>query len=320
MSNRRFALFIFLMALFISLLIINDIRTAEEESDAVEIALLTEAKYGEAWEEVIAGANQAANEYGVVLKLLAPDYARTYEEQMALLKKIKGQVMDGIIIAPMDPVASGDALLEFVNAGIPVISIVKDMDYLGVVPSFSPDQYIMGQQLAQVVLDTHGETCKVTLLMPEGDQIWIDQREAGFRDWMASREGLVITKNYKSRNDIYSAASIVSSLLTLEAPDIIVCFDRITTMGASDTVKLSGADTRVVGVDITDNIVNYIDEGIIEGIVAQDYFSMGYLSVQAMVKYLSDNKPMAGETMKTGVVTPDNLYSKEVQMIYFPID
>lgn len=314
MYKNRLTLVAIIVGVLASLLILDQFSGGTQERDQVHITLMTEAKYGEDWERVIAGATQAANEYGAELRILAPDYARTYEEQLKLFDTaVKGT--DGIIIAPIDPKNTVEVVTNTVEAGIPVLSIVTDMD--GLVDYIGSNPYGSGADLGALIVKEHGSVGKVVILSTYTSDGSNALREQGLRDYLEAYPDLRIEATYFSADDIYYANNLARTLMMTESPDVIVGLNLTMTQGAAEAAV--DEMVEVYGFDMSESVMNLMDRNVIKGVVVQNYFAIGYLSVQNMIGAIERNKDMVSIEIDAYVVTPDSLYDKKSQMILFPV-
>ena len=298
---------------------LNDIRWNTNENDQTHLTLVTQAKYGEEWERLIEGAKQAANEFGVEVKLLAPDDAGTLKEQAQLLETIQAQTTDGIILSPIAPYEQSAAIVTMSEAGIPILTTVTNLDHINLIPHIGTDQYLLGQRLGQLVVEDYGSRAKIAIVGLKDGESGIVMREEGLRDYFSDNPGISVMTTFPSNDDVYSATRKSESIIIAEQPDVIIGLNLSTTVGSAQAVELTLSDVSVYGIDVSNDVVNYMDKNIIKGVVAQNYFSMGYLAVKEMVEHIEDYALLADKDVTPYVVAKDNMYSKESQMILFPI-
>ncbi len=70
------------------------------------------------------------------------------------------------------------------------------------------------------------------------------------------------------------------------------------------------------GVGSTNRIISFLEQNIINGTATRNEFSIGYLAIENAVK-LSNSKNISDETLKSKVITSDNMYSKENERVLF---
>src|SRR5262249_41168320 len=93
------------------------------------------------------------------------------------------------------------------------------------------------------------------------------------------------------------------------------------TLAAMRSLKLN-KQTRLVGFDSSDPLLDALREGDVDGLVVQDPYKMGYLGVWTLVHHLEgyDVTPGGQKVQSTGehVVTRDNLDQPETQELFKP--
>lgn len=67
-------------------------------------------------------------------------------------------------------------------------------------------------------------------------------------------------------------------------------------------VEMGLDDMVLIGYDDQEETLNYIREGVINGIIVQDPYNMGYMGVKLLKDYL-DGKPLEQEVYDTGTIT-----------------
>ena len=93
-------------------------------------------------------------------------------------------------------------------------------------------------------------------------------------------------------------------------------------MGAARAVKASGAKDRVavVGVDSSQEAVQLMENGVFKGLVVQKAFKMGYLGVKETVRMLRGKSYQKDVNSGCQLVTPENMYSSEIEKLLFPFN
>ena len=74
------------------------------------------------------------------------------------------------------------------------------------------------------------------------------------------------------------------------------------TIAIADEVKTRGSDTKVVGVDAGGDVILQIEDGLIDGVVAQNPYAIGYQTVETLVAAVK------GETPSEKVIYTESLW------------
>ena len=119
-----------------------------------------------------------------------------------------------------------------------------------------------------------------------------------------------------------------SRKLTLELMEkypnlkMIAGMNEYSSVGAARAVKAAGAKKRiqVVGVDSSQEAVQLMENGVFKGLVVQKAFKMGYMGVKETVRMLRGKSYDKDVNSGCELVTPDNMYSSEIEKLLFPFN
>ncbi len=74
----------------------------------------------------------------------------------------------------------------------------------------------------------------------------------------------------------------------------------------------------IVGFDNDVEGIQYLEEGIIDTLIVQKPFNMGYLGIQKAVEIAKGKKAEKIIYSETEIITVDNIYTDENQKLLFP--
>ena len=104
--------------------------------------------------------------------------------------------------------------------------------------------------------------------------------------------------------------------------EMIAGMNEYSSVGAARAVQRENMENQiqVVGVDSSQEAVQLMEKGVFKGIVVEKAFKMGYLGVTETVRMLH-GKPY-DENVNSGcqLVTPENMYSSEIEKLIFPFN
>ena len=103
---------------------------------------------------------------------------------------------------------------------------------------------------------------------------------------------------------------------------MIAGMNEYSSVGAARAVKAAGAKDRiqVVGVDSSQEAVQLMENGVFKGLVVQKAFKMGYMGVKETVLMLRGKKYEKDVNSGCELVTPENMYSSEIEKLLFPFN
>ena len=146
------------------------------------------------------------------------------------------------------------------------------------------------------------------------------KRENGFLDEIAESfpdiEMLGVRFNHADR----AKAMAESENMMTAHPDLAGLYadNESSTDGAVRAVKQRGADVKIVGMDASEELVAEMKAGVLDSIVVQDPFRMGYESTKSMAQVLRGEEHVEELDSGAYLITPENVDTPEMQAIVFP--
>lgn len=276
------------------------------------------------WQVLGQGVYMAAKEFGEQVQTVGTVAESDIEGQIALLEKVIGEQPKAIVMAASDYDRLVPVAKKIIAAGIPLITVDSGLNG-GLSASFiATDNYEAGRKAADEMLNWAQKDAKIALVNSvKGASATMD-RERGTRDRLKEAgEVSVLEQSYYSDASESKAYDIVMKLLQ-EDPEIngIICMNEPSTVGAAKAIKELGIASRVklVGFDASMDEIALLEEDIIQAIVVQNPFNMGYLAIRAAVDTTKGRKVEPIIDTGSEVITKQNMYTKENQKLLFPFE
>lgn len=290
------------------------------QTEKKQITIITKSKYGENWEAISAGIRAGANEFGVDVKMLAPDSDKDVSAQKGLLETAAAGGTDAIILAPIDFSALEEIVDSIKAQGIPVFIIVSLND------KYPPDYYVgldhydIGKKLGESIVNQIGNEGYVALMSIvelTDDNVL---KEKGIMDYLKQFPSIkVLTAKDKPLGEFSITMQTIDLIRKKEEVDILVGLDEGATRGiirAFDNVK---SNVKVVGFGSSDEVLNNVELEVINELVVPNYFGIGYIAIKNTVAYLSHNKFNETTYIDSIKINSKNIHNEENQKIIFPI-
>lgn len=213
-------------------------------------------------------------------------------EQARVVEDVIARGVDGIGISCNDPDALVDVINKAVEAGIPVMTWDSDapdsqrFTYLGV------SNYDGGVAAAELLVHYMGEEGKVALLTGVPGAFNLEERIRGFKDGIADYPGIEVATTVACYDDIATGVQVVEEAM-LAHPDLDGWFfvglwplfaDR-GSMPLWEEAAASG-DMKVVAFDTLPVQLEYLQDGLLVGLVGQKYWGWGYDTMQMLFDYV----------------------------------
>jgi ribose transport system substrate-binding protein len=274
------------------------------------------------WKSVEAGARRAGEALGVEIIWKGPLKENDRAQQIAIVEQFITEGVSGMVLAPLDDTALKRPVSAAARKKIPVVifdSALKGeagRDFVSFVATNNrKGGSLGGEQLAKLL----GGKGKVVFLRYQVGSASTTEREEGFLEAIGKNEEMqVIVSNRYAGATTGEAKTVSMNLLDrIREAGGIFCPNESSTLGmllALRQTNLAGK-IKFVGFDTSPPLVEALQKGEIDALVAQDPTRMGYEGVETLVEHIR-GKPVA-TIVDTGVrlVTRDNLDDPEIKKL-----
>ena len=274
------------------------------------------------WQSVHAGAIAAGREAGIEVVWLGPPAETDFARQLSIVDSMINSRMDGIVLAPTDAVALVSVVGRAQASGIPVVIFDTGIEGDNYVSFVATDNYQAGVLAARrmgALLDGSGE---VALMRMVPGSHSTNQREEGFKYTVAKEfPGIEIVAEDYCMADYAKSLEIAENFLTAH-PELDGIFGSTepAIVGPAQAVRgrrLAGK-VRLVGFDFSDAIEKDLKDGVIDSVVVQDPFGIGYTAVKTMVARLDGQTPEKRIDTPVRLVSAADLADPEVDAFLHP--
>lgn len=292
--------------------------SAKDTDGQLTVAVIPKCTSGEFWTTVEQGVNQAASDLGVNIKWEGTLGESEIAEQNRIIENMINLDVDGMAIAPLNKKATAKPVQGAIDAGIPVV-IFDSAVGLDTHVSFVATNNLQGGALgAETMAELLGGKGDVLMLRYMQGTASTEARAAGFME-KATALGLNMVGDPYPEDDSV-AGSKKTAANTLEgfvkdnqlAIDGIFACNLMGAMGmaaALDDLRKSGIDVKAkfIGFDTSPKLIQGVQDGTIDGLVAQAPKNMGYLAVETLVKHLRGEEVESQIDTQIEMVTKDRL-------------
>lgn len=275
------------------------------------------------WKSVHAGAAKAADELDVEIIWVGAENENDREGQIQIVQNFISRQVDAIVLAPLDSVALARPVEAAVAQGIPVVIIDSGLDSEAQSSFVATDNKMGGRMGAKRLGEIMGGKGKAMMMRYMSGSASTANREEGFLAEMK--------ENYPDIElisiDQYAGATKESAFKTAQNllnkyPQVegIFCPNESSAFGmlrALET-KSMGGKVKYVGFDASKALVQGLKDGAIQGLVAQDPFTMGYQGVATAMDVVQGKEVEERIRTRTVVVTPENVDDPDIQKIINP--
>jgi ribose transport system substrate-binding protein len=292
----------------------------------LRIAMIPKGTTHEFWKSVHAGGVKAARELDVELIWKGPLKEDDLKSQVDLVDTFVAQRVAAVLLAPLNDKALVAPVNRAGSGKIPVIifdSALSGGSFVSFVATDNRAAGRLGGEHLAKILDGKG---KVVVLRYQEGSASTHEREEGALEALKKNPGIEIASDNQyggaTTESAFSASE--SILLAKKAAQNgvtgIFTPNESTTFGmllALEKAKLVGK-IRFVGFDASDKLVEAVRAGSIDGLVLQDPFQMGYLSVRAAVDHIRGKTVATRTDTGAKLVHRENLAQPEIQALIKP--
>ncbi|MCS7026229.1 MAG: substrate-binding domain-containing protein [Bryobacteraceae bacterium] len=287
-----------------------------------QLAVIPKATSHFFWVSVQAGALAAGNDFGVEILWNGPPSETDYSRQIQILDSMIARRVDGIAIAAAERKALVQPVERAVEANIPVTVFDSGLDSDKFMTFLATNNYEGGQMAARELARLTGGEGEIALLMhAPGSQSTMD-REKGFEDTLAREfPKLKIVARQFGQSDRAKSRSVAENFLAGH-PNLKGIFASAEpgSIGAALAVKARGLQGKVqlVTFDSSDTLIENLREGVIQTMIVQDPFRIGYEAVRTLAERLAGKIPPKRIDLSAVIVRKEDLEKPETQKLLFP--
>ncbi len=252
-------------------------------------AIISEEADAPFWDAVYEGAFDRGKEQDIFVEKIGSNLSVTYSLEELLQIAIASKV-DGIIIEPNGKEGVTELINEADRAGIPVVTVLRDVPESNRKSFVGINSYNQGQIYGKQVLEVIQEgKSRITVLMNS------DSKDAGTNTIYSSILEMVGVRDVEVESAIVNTRSTFSLeedirniIMDKEySPDTLVCLTAIDTLCVYQAVVDYNkvGDIDIIGYYDSEMILSAIEKNIIHSTMTIDAKQMGAYCVEAMTEY-----------------------------------
>ncbi len=272
------------------------------------------------WQSVHAGAVKAARESNLDVVWNGPATETDFGAQLQIVDAMINRHVDAIALAPIDRKAMISVVDRAADANIPLIVFDSGVDTDRFVSRVATDNYKAGglgaERLAKI-LDGKGQVLMVAV---QPGAASTEAREKGFEDTLQKKyPGIRIIDKRYGMAEIAKSLTVAENMLTAH-PDAngIFASNESSTMGAAQALRNRQGKIKLVGFDWSPTLLDDLNSGLIDSLVVQNPFKMGYESVLAAVKKLDGQSVVKINDLEPRLIDKLNVNDPDVQAQLHP--
>ncbi len=280
-----------------------------------QIALVPKGRAHMFWRSVNAGAVKAARENDLEVVWNGPDTETDYNGQLRIVDAMINRRVDAICLAPIDKKVMVSVVERAAQQKIPVVIFDSGIETEKFVSQVATDNYgagALGAERMGKILNGKG-TVVIVAVQPGGESTM--QREQGFEDKIAKDfPGIKIVDKRYGMADFAKSRTVAENMLTaFPKLDGLFASNESSAVGAAQALKGRSGTVKMVGFDWSPVLAEDLKSGLVDSLVVQNPFEMGYQSVIAANKALKGEAVEKIHNLAPRLVTKEDLDKPDVQ-------
>ena len=268
------------------------------------------------WESIRRGAEQAGVEAGVKIFWNGPEREGNREMQIQIIEDFITQKVSGIVLAPIDNKALVPSVEKIHAKNIPCVIIDSGIETDKYVSFVATDNYKGGVIAARRMGKILNGKGKIVVVKYAPGSASTMKREDGFINTIEKEfpEIEIVDTKY-GMDTVETSLQAAEDLLTKNSElDGLFACNESTSVGALRALQSQGraGKMKMVGFDAGGLLIEGVKTGVVDSLVVQNPYKMGYIGVQALIATLDGKK--VERRVDTGVVlvTKENLETEEI--------
>ncbi len=247
------------------------------------------------WLQVEAGARAAGKEFHATILWSGPQQETEYTRQIEIVDSMIARHVDGLAVAAADRQILTASLERAAREKIPVTVFDSGVDSDKYMTFVATDNYAAGAMAARKLAELMGSKGQVGVMGHAPGSFSTMDRERGFTETLAKEyPALKIVATQFSMADPAKAMAGAENMLTAH-PELggIFASSEPSSVGVSRAIQARGLAGKVkfVAFDSTEGLKADEKAGVIQALVVQDPFKIGYEAVRTLCVKLDGGNP-----------------------------
>ncbi len=307
---------LFILVIFFIIIVFKYLNVEDSKSPIYKMAYISR---NDNLAFISEGIKQASKDMNVEVEIYKIIEENRVEEQSKLLEKCINDKIDAIIISPIDYKEVSKVLNKYSYDGTIIlmdyeVEIKKNVSYI------SCNNYDMGRSLAEEIVQRGNTRGEIAIVGYYGEDTNLEKINIGFIEEIRNTKNRY---NYLKVNKDKNYSEILKHIRENEV-DVVVTFNSEILEDIAkikknlhESDKGNNSNFEIYGVGISNRILSYVEEDIIDAVVVQNEFNLGYLSVEMAVNKLK-NKKIEKKDIDFSIVNKRNMYSERNEKLLFP--
>lgn len=291
------------------------------QEKSIRVSVIVKKRDANYWTVVKMGAEAAGKEFGVKVDFNGPTDENDIAGQIKIVEEAISEKVDAVVLAACDYTKLVEVAEKAISENIPVIIIDSDIHSDRTSSFIGTDNIEAGKLLGETAVDKVGESCNIAVMSFIKGAASSDQRDEGLYEVLKKHSSIKVLSSVYCNSDENIAEQLTEKLVQ-DYPELeaVICTNAYGTVGTARAIEKLGMSSKVkvIGFDSTPEEVDFMEKDIIQALVIQNPFSMGYLGVKYAIDATNKEALQKRKNTDSKVIDKDNMYLPENQKLVFP--
>lgn len=235
-------------------------------------------------------------------------------KQTADLEAMIAQGIDGLVISPNDVAALAPAIQSVIDAGIPVVTVDRNVTDVATLAHVGADNVEGGRLQGRYLIEILPDGGDVYELQGQPGATPAIDRHTGLDEVISAQDAVKIVVSQTAEFARDKAVTVFESALAGNPePVAVVCANDDMAFGVAEVAQAQGLSIPIIGFDALPEALIAINDGTMAATVEQFPGGQSTQAIDILVDYLlNDTTPAEHDTYLTPIlITKDNLSAAE---------
>lgn len=272
------------------------------------------------WNGILNGINQSAEINQTVIEINYTEGEDEYNDTLKYLDMAIISNVDGIITRGYDTPEFSKLIDKAFQRGIPVVTIDSDDPSSKRISFVATNDFELGSIAGKQISQAFKGTANVAIILENPEKKENDNSSiliSGFKDAVENNNNINIKCVKTSASGILGAKDVFQDILNnYKEVNSIICTSSNDTIGIAEQLVYYNkvGDFTVIGYDDSDEILKYVQKGVVYSTLIPDPKKIGMESVESLVNEKERGSSTSDIYTDINVVNKDNvnLYIKKI--------
>lgn len=295
-----------------------------QDAARYKVAVVAKSTQTDFWKAVFVGAEAAATEYNLELTIDGPDTEEDYEAQNQMIEDAVADGAQALVFSAIDYDANAPAIEKAAEKGVKIVVIDSAVNSQNVATYIGTDNYSAGMMAARAALERTSGPLKVGIVNYDINSANGQDRERGAVDTFTESGRCEVVATIHTLAEAASARQDTLDMLRSHPEiNVLLAFNEPTSVGAAQAIEelQLGETVCMVGFDSNLVTIDALQTGVVDALVIQNTYEMGYFGVQSAYKLLAGQRNSVEKHVDTEsrLIDRSNMFTMDGQKVLFPI-